>query len=79
MLNGDVLTDLDLTAQIAQHEEGRARTLALIPVEDPTAYGLVRRNSDGAVTEFLEKPQPRPDRHQPDQRRRLRDGPRLLA
>ena len=43
MLNGDVLTDIDLTAQIAQHERTGARaTLALTPVEDPSAYGLVR-------------------------------------
>jgi mannose-1-phosphate guanylyltransferase len=57
MLNGDVLTDLDLTAQIAQHEATGARaTLALTPVEDPSAYGLVRLTGDNAVTEFVEKP-----------------------
>src|SRR3954447_2297061 len=45
MLNGDVLTDIDLTAQIAQHEAtGAVGTLALVPVEDPTAYGLVPLN-----------------------------------
>src|SRR3954470_75653 len=59
MLNGDVLTDLDLTAQIQQHERTGARaTLALTPVEDPSAYGLVRTGEDGAVTEFVEKPAP---------------------
>jgi mannose-1-phosphate guanylyltransferase len=59
MLNGDVLTDLDLTAQIEQHERTNARaTLALTPVEDPSAYGLVRTRPDGAVTEFVEKPAP---------------------
>jgi mannose-1-phosphate guanylyltransferase len=59
MLNGDVLTDLDLTAQIAEHEAKGARcTLALIGVEDPSAYGLVRLEPDGAVREFLEKPSP---------------------
>ena len=57
MLNGDVLTDMDLTAQLAQHERTGARaTLALIAVEDPSAYGLVRRDADHSVTEFLEKP-----------------------
>jgi mannose-1-phosphate guanylyltransferase len=57
MLNGDVLTDLDLTAQIAQHERTGARaTLALTAVEDPSAYGLVRTAADGAVTAFVEKP-----------------------
>ena len=59
MLNGDVLTDLDLSGQLAQHEETGARgTLALIGVEDPSAYGLVRLNEDRSVNEFLEKPSP---------------------
>ena len=59
VLNGDVLCDLDLSAQISQHERTGARaTIALHPVEDPTAYGLVRRADEGEVTEFLEKPDP---------------------
>jgi mannose-1-phosphate guanylyltransferase len=59
MLNGDTLSDLDLTAQIAAHERtGAQGTLALYPVEDPSAYGLVRLAGDGAVTEFVEKPAP---------------------
>ncbi|HUO72677.1 MAG TPA: NDP-sugar synthase [Solirubrobacteraceae bacterium] len=59
MLNGDVLTDMDLTAQLEQHERTGARaTLALIGVEDPSAYGLVRRNDDCSVREFVEKPGP---------------------
>src|ERR671914_2051306 len=59
VLNGDVLTDIDLTAQIAQHERTGARaTLALTPVEDPSAYGLVRTRDGGEVTEFVEKPAP---------------------
>jgi len=57
MLNGDILTDLDLSAQIAQHEATGARaTLALTPVEDPSAYGLVRLANGTEVTEFVEKP-----------------------
>lgn len=57
MLNGDVLTDIDLTAQLDQHERTGARaTLALVAVEDPSAYGLVRLADDRAVTEFVEKP-----------------------
>ena len=59
MLNGDVLTDLDLSAQIAQHERtGATGTLALVPVPDPSSYGLVRLREGGAVEEFLEKPSP---------------------
>src|SRR3954468_18602282 len=57
MLNGDVLTDIDLTAQLAAHERsGAVGTLALVPVEDPTAYGLVRTNEDCSVDAFVEKP-----------------------
>jgi mannose-1-phosphate guanylyltransferase len=57
MLNGDVLTDIDLTAQIAQHEAtGATGTLALVPVEDPTAYGLVILEEDRSVRAFVEKP-----------------------
>src|ERR671918_118806 len=59
MLNGDVLTDIDLTGQIAQHERtGAVATLALTPVEDPSAYGLVRTREGGEATEFVEKPAP---------------------
>jgi len=57
MLNGDVLTDIDLSAQMAQHERTGARaTLALVPVPDPTAYGLVHLAEDHSVTDFVEKP-----------------------
>jgi mannose-1-phosphate guanylyltransferase len=57
MLNGDVLTDIDLTAQLAQHEAtGATGTLALVPVEDPTAYGLVVLEEDRSVRAFVEKP-----------------------
>jgi mannose-1-phosphate guanylyltransferase len=59
MLNGDVLTDIDLTAQIAQHERtGAKATLSLVPVADPSAYGLVHLNEDHSVRDFVEKPSP---------------------
>jgi mannose-1-phosphate guanylyltransferase len=55
-LNGDVLTDLDLSALLGAHEERAARaTIGLHPVEDSSAYGLVSTAEDGAVLEFLEK------------------------
>jgi mannose-1-phosphate guanylyltransferase len=57
MLNGDTLSDMDLTAQIAQHERtGATGTLALIGVPDPSAFGLVRLHDDLSVREFVEKP-----------------------
>ncbi len=57
MLNGDVLTDIDLSAQLAQHERtGAVATLALVGVPDPSAYGLVRLEDDRSVRGFVEKP-----------------------
>ena len=59
MLNGDVLCDFNLSAQLAQHERtGAQATIALVGVEDPSAYGLVRLAGDRSVREFLEKPRP---------------------
>jgi mannose-1-phosphate guanylyltransferase len=59
LLNGDVLADLDLTALQRQHADtGAVITLALHPVDDPTSYGLVRRDRNGKVLGFLEKPDP---------------------
>lgn len=58
-LNGDVLADLDLSKLRRRHEQSGARaTLGLYPVDDPSAFGLVRRSDDGRITEFLEKPDP---------------------
>jgi mannose-1-phosphate guanylyltransferase len=55
-LNGDVLTDLDLSALLRAHTERDARaTLGLHPVEDSSAYGLVHSDPEGRVLEFLEK------------------------
>ena len=56
ILNGDVLTDMDLTAELAAHEKSGARvTLALYPVEDTASYGVVPTRPDGSVEAFLEK------------------------
>jgi mannose-1-phosphate guanylyltransferase len=55
-LNGDVLADLDLTALVRAHEEhGAKATIAVHPVEDSAAYGLVGVDGEGRVTEFVEK------------------------
>ncbi len=55
-LNGDVLTDLDLTALQRGHEERGARaTLGLYAVEDSAAFGLVDCDAAGAVLAFTEK------------------------
>jgi mannose-1-phosphate guanylyltransferase len=61
VLNGDVLTDMDLTAEFEQHERsGAAATLALIAVEDVTSYGVVPTDDQGRVLEFLEKTEDEP-------------------
>ncbi len=57
VLNGDIFTDLDLTAMMYSHSQKKARvTIALTPVDDPTSYGLVETDAQGRVTQFLEKP-----------------------
>ena len=57
VLNGDVLTDLDIGTLWRSHDERGARgSLALVAVDDPSAYGLVRAGDDGSVREFREKP-----------------------
>ena len=57
-LNGDILTDLDLTAMLAFHRDrGAAATIALTHVEDARPFGLVPTEPDGRVIEFREKPE----------------------
>lgn len=57
VFNGDILTDLDLTAMWNSHTEREASvSIALTPVEDPTAYGIVETENDGMVKRFIEKP-----------------------
>lgn len=59
VFNGDILTDLDLSAVIARHRKTNAvATIVLTPVENPSAYGLVETESDGSVRRFIEKPGP---------------------
>ena len=56
VLNGDVLTDMDLSAELGLHESTGARvTLALVGVEDTSSYGVVPTGADGQVEAFLEK------------------------
>jgi NDP-sugar pyrophosphorylase family protein len=56
VFNGDVLTDLDLTAMIAHHRAtGALVTIALTHVEDARPYGLVPADANGRVEAFLEK------------------------
>lgn len=57
VFNGDVLSDVDLTALATLHAgKGGMGTIFLTPVEDPRRYGLVELREDGSVASFLEKP-----------------------
>jgi NDP-sugar pyrophosphorylase family protein len=59
VVNGDVLTDLDLGALVAFHRSaGGEATLSLTRVDDPSAYGSVVVGDGGRVLAFLEKPSP---------------------
>ena len=59
VLNGDILTDLDLSQMIAYHKRRKSSaTLGLVEVQDPTAFGLVLLDKRGHITRFLEKPTP---------------------
>jgi mannose-1-phosphate guanylyltransferase len=57
VVNGDCLTDLDLTALLRRHEEtGATGTIALAAVDDTSHFGVVPTDADGRVEDFLEKP-----------------------
>lgn len=57
VINGDVLTDLDVSALVRFHRErGAEATIALHPVDDPSRFGVVPTHPDGRVIAFVEKP-----------------------
>ncbi|POX54678.1 NDP-sugar synthase [Streptomyces sp. Ru72] len=57
ILNGDILSGVDMPAILARHVEREADvTLHLTRVPDPRAFGLVPTDEDGRVLAFLEKP-----------------------
>jgi mannose-1-phosphate guanylyltransferase len=58
VLNGDVVTDLDLTALVEFHRERRSvATIAVTHVDDARSYGLVMSEPNGRLREFREKPE----------------------
>ena len=59
VVNGDVLTDIDLSALVAFHDSSGAEgTIALTKVDDPSQFGVVPTDPDGRVLAFVEKPPP---------------------
>ena len=56
LVNGDTLTDVNLTALAEAHQASGARvTLALVPQADPPRYGGVRLDAEGRVTGFARR------------------------
>ncbi|GIU85330.1 MAG: hypothetical protein KatS3mg008_2105 [Acidimicrobiales bacterium] len=57
VVNGDVLTDADLSRLVDFHRRsGGLATISLTPVEDPSRYGVVVTDDRGKVLAFIEKP-----------------------
>ena len=57
VLNGDVLTSIDLATMMSQHRKIKPRvSIALTPVDNPTIYGVVETDHKDMVKRFVEKP-----------------------
>ncbi len=57
VLNGDVLTSLDLSAMLDYHRaKGGIATLHLIRVDDPSPFGVAVHDATGRIERFVEKP-----------------------
>lgn len=57
VVNGDVITELDVTRLVQRHEAAGAEgTIALTKVDDPSQFGVVPTDPDGRVQAFVEKP-----------------------
>lgn len=55
--NGDIITDLDLSAMLSFHRDrGAELTMHLHEVEDPSPFGVAVTAEDGRITRFVEKP-----------------------
>ncbi len=59
IFNGDILTEIDIGKLIEFHQaKSAAATITLVPVDDPTRYGLITIDEESKVLSFIEKPQP---------------------
>ena len=57
VFNGDILTEIDLTAMLRRHQKIKPKaSIALTPVDDPTLYGVVETDTQDMVKRFIEKP-----------------------
>ncbi|MBK9315012.1 MAG: NDP-sugar synthase [Acidobacteria bacterium] len=59
VINGDILTDIDLTKVLDYHRQKEAiATIVSAPVDNAAGYGIVEAGPDGRVRRFVEKPKP---------------------
>lgn len=59
VVNGDVLTDADISGLVDFHRRrSAAATILLTPVDDPSRFGVVPTDQEGRVDRFIEKPPP---------------------
>lgn len=57
VLNSDVICRFPLQEMVEKFEKGDVMgVLALTKVQSPSSYGVVSKNMDGLVTDFVEKP-----------------------
>jgi len=55
--NGDIITDVDLTAMLGRHREtGAVLSMSLAAVDDPWHFGVVDVDADLRIRRFVEKP-----------------------
>lgn len=59
VFNGDILTDIDVGNLVEFHQaKSASATITLVPVDDPSRYGLIKIDEDSKILRFIEKPQP---------------------
>src|SRR5665213_2759771 len=57
VLNGHILTDIDITSLIEFHRQKKAdSTVALSSNPDPVHYGVALTDADGRIRQWVEKP-----------------------
>jgi len=57
VIQGDSLSDIDLSGLVAAHRRlGGIATIAVMPVENPSEFGIVELDGEGRIVRFLEKP-----------------------
>ena len=64
VVNGDTLTDVDVTAALEEHRRsGALATLAVVPNEEPDKYSGVAVDDSGAITGLVKRGSSQPSHH----------------